>query len=44
MHDDLALGIEPGDIPNDNIEDDDELTGSQSVKNDEKGASSCIKG
>ena len=37
--DNLALGIEPGDIPCDNIEDDDDLAGSQSMKDDEKGAS-----
>ena len=41
--DDLALRLEPGDIPCDNIEDDDETTGSLSVKDDENGASCRTK-
>ena len=39
--DDLALEIEPGDIPNDNNEDDDKLIESLSVKKDKKGAMIC---
>ena len=42
--DNLALEIEPGDIPNDNNEDDDELIESLSVRNDKKEATNCIKG
>ena len=41
--DDLALGIEPVDIPCDNIEDDDETAGSLSVKDDENEASCRTK-
>ena len=40
---DLALRIEPGDIPCDDIEDDDETTRSLSVKDDENGASCRTK-
>ena len=41
--DDLALRLEPGDIPCDNSEDDDETMGSLSVKDDENGASCRTK-
>ena len=40
---DEALRFEPGDIPCDNSEDDDETTGSISVKDDENGASCRTK-
>ena len=41
--DDLALEIEPGDIPGDGNEDEDDVAGSQSMKEEEKGASCRTK-
>ena len=41
--DDLALEIEPGDIPGDGNEDEDDVAGSQSMKEEEKRASCRTK-
>ena len=43
LKEDEALRFEPGDFPCDNSEDDDETTGSISVKDDENGASGRTK-